>query len=103
MVELIKDMPASVQVALLVGCIMLLTALLKGAWWAFTEWYQESKVREQTLNKSILENTLAITRLQVEMEKLNELLMVIPKLKSDIDSAHEKLRDIPRNQRYNLP
>lgn len=103
MVELIKDLPASVVIAMLCGVLMLLMAIGKGLWWGFNEWYQNTKVREQTLNKSIIENTLAITRLQVEMEKLNELLISIPKLKLDIDLAHQKLRDIQRNNHYNLP
>lgn len=44
--------------------------------------------------KATQENTLALTKLQVEMQNLKELISMIPKMKQDIDVAHERIRQI---------
>lgn len=42
--------------------------------------------------KAIQENTLAITKLEVQLEHTNHKLSEIPEMKKDIDSAHESIR-----------
>lgn len=42
--------------------------------------------------KAIQENTLAITKLEVQLEHTNQKLGEIPTMKKDIDSAHESIR-----------
>ena len=104
MVELIKDLPPAVTVALLTGSIMCFIALIKAAAWFFEQWWVDRKVREQNASKALSENTLAIQRLELQIDRLNEFLHVIPKLQSDINLAHEKLREMKREPvRYTLP
>lgn len=49
--------------------------------------------------KATQENTLAVTKLQVEMQNLKELISGIPKMKQDIDVAHERLRQLTNQGR----
>ena len=72
MAEIIKDLPASVQVALLCGLLMLFIAGIKAAAWFFEQWWIDRKVQQQSMSKALTENTIAIQRLDLQIERLNE-------------------------------
>lgn len=42
--------------------------------------------------KAIQENTLAITKLEVQLEHTNQRLAELPTIKKDVDAAHEAIR-----------
>lgn len=93
-VEVLKDLPPSVLLALTLGLGMLFIALLKACGWVFEKWWGERKERQDKHDKALTENTLAIVKLQVQMERLNEFLHVIPEMQKDISALHKKIREI---------
>lgn len=104
MVEIVRDLPPAVTVALLCGLIMIFIAVIKAAAWFFEQWWVDRKVREQNTARALAENTVAITKLDFQIQRLNEFLHVIPKMQSDINLAHQKIREL--NQKplhYDLP
>lgn len=104
MVELIKDLPASVVIAMLCGVLMLLLAIAKAGWWGFTQWWSDRKERDQGLINALQANTLAIQRLEIQVDHLNQFLHVVPKLQADVNLAHQRLRDISKKPvTYDLP
>jgi len=104
MVEVIKDLPPAVTVALLCGLLMIFIALIKSAAWFFQQWYTDKKVREQSQSEALIANTMAIQKLDIQIQRLNEFLHVIPKLQSDITLAHQKIRDLQKKPvAYELP
>lgn len=42
--------------------------------------------------KAIQENTLAITKLEVQLEHMTQKLSELPSIKKDVDAAHEAIR-----------
>jgi hypothetical protein len=44
--------------------------------------------------KALLENTLALKGLQVEIAHLKVAIEMLPKIKLDVDAAHQKIRSI---------
>jgi hypothetical protein len=46
--------------------------------------------------KAIVENTIAITRLDVQISHLNDAVASIKKMEKDINVAHEKIRELQR-------
>lgn len=83
MEELIKSLPASVQVLI----IMVLG-------WFFKEYWEDRKDKKKTQDEALNKNTLAIVELQVQIKNLAEVLSILPKFKQDLDYAHEKIRDL---------
>lgn len=57
---------------------------------------QTTAVKENTTATNDLK--MAVTKLQVEMQNLKELISMIPKLKQDIDVAHERIRNITQGR-----
>lgn len=94
MVELLKDLPASVVIALSAALLTLLYAILKAAAWFFQEWWHDRKEIKKSQTDAILANTLALVKLETQVEQLTKLLQIIPKLERDISSAHVKIREI---------
>lgn len=45
-------------------------------------------------SKELKENTLAIVKLSTQMEHAFKYIDQIPKIRGDIDSAHQKIRDL---------
>lgn len=50
--------------------------------------------RSKTNTDALLMNTLAVTKLQVEMVHIAKALESMPKLKQDIDAAHHFIREL---------
>ncbi len=83
MADYLKSMPTGVLIAI----ILLLSWVLHGYW------NDRKRVKER--NERALEaNTRAIIQLQLQMEQLTNILIVVPKLKVDLDFAFEKIRDL---------
>ena len=66
---------------------MLGVFLVKELWSLFKNSYKEN-------TKALQETTLAITELKVELKHINEKLADMPKMKRDIDVAHELIRQL---------
>lgn len=49
-------------------------------------------------NESLQQNTLAIVRLECGLKALSDKIDIIPKLKQDVDSAHDRIREIKSSQ-----
>jgi len=94
MIELIKDLPYSVQLFIFIGCFYVLFIMFKAFGWIFREWWMSKKEKEIKLDKAITENTVAIIKLQTQIERLSDLLHLIPKMQADIHHAHKKIRDL---------
>ena len=82
MEETVKALPQSLQV------FMIMAAL-----WFFQQWWSDKRERNKTQDEALNKCTLAIVELQTQIKNLTEVLYIIPKLKEDIDAAHEKIRD----------
>lgn len=93
MVELIRDLPQSVQLGLILIMGYALLASIKAAAWFFRDWYTEGRAKALKQTEALLANTMAIQKLELQVERLNEFLHVIPKMKDDINALHSKLRD----------
>lgn len=52
----------------------------------------KSNQKEHT--KAIQENTLAITKLEVQLDHTNQKLAEVPSMRKDIDAAHEAIRSL---------
>lgn len=96
MVEVLKDLPPSVLLALTLGLGMLFIALLKACGWVFEKWWLDRRSRQDSQAQALMANTIAIVKLETQIERLNEFLHLIPKLKADIDLAHHKIRELSK-------
>lgn len=92
MLDLIKDLPESVTVALLAACLFLIFYMLKALAYLIQEHLKERRKEKDSLTEALLKNTLAITKLEIKLEGLVRLLEIIPKLEKDVSIAHEKIR-----------
>lgn len=91
-----KDLPPAVLLSLTLGMGMLLLALIKAVAWFFKQWWSERKERLDRQSQALMANTIAIVKLETQIERLNEFLHIIPRLKADIDLAHQKIRDLSK-------
>lgn len=66
--------------------------------WLAKQWFEDRKYKERANDEALNKNTLAVVELQVQIKNLSSLLEIIPRLKTDIDSAHEKLRGQAKDQ-----
>ena len=82
MEQTVASLPPSVQVLII---------LVLG--WVAWQWFEDRKYKARRNDEALNKNTLAIVELQLQIKNLSNLLEIIPKLKSDIDAAHDKLRD----------
>jgi len=82
-VDYLKTMPVGVLIAIILG----LGFILNGYW-------KDRKRGLDKRDKALEENTRAIIKLEIQIERLTDLLTIVPKLKADIDIAHEKIRDL---------
>lgn len=71
--------------------------------WLLLEVYKlrtgKTKDLENKLDKlidAVMQNTLANTALKIEMENLKAMIQLLPKLASDMNIAHEKIRRIEK-------
>ena len=78
----ISNLPASVQVFLIMIGL-----------WIFNQYWQDRKDKGKSQEDALSKNTLALIELQIQVKNLTEVLSILPKMRADIDAAHEKLRD----------
>lgn len=94
MIEGLRELPSSVLIFLLiVGGYVLIGIFHLGAW-IFKQWWDSRKENLLLQTQALQQNTLAIQKLQLQMERLNEFLHIIPKLQTDVAIAHQKIRDL---------
>lgn len=94
MIETLRDLPSSVLIFLLCVGGYIFIGLFHVGTWAFNEWWNARKEAKGKQLDALLQNTLAIQKLEIQMERLNELLHLIPKLQTDVAVAHQKIRDL---------
>ena len=58
----------------------------------FKDFFSRNRDEIKTNTKETKQNTVALITLKVEIESLRKTVELLPKLKSDMDSVHEKLR-----------
>lgn len=83
MIDFLKTIP----IWALIVVILLMGYILNGYW-------DDRKRQLDKRDEALEANTLAIMKLQLQIEQLTNLLTIVPKLKADIDWAHDKIRDI---------
>jgi len=98
MIEIIRELPPSALVILVVGLAFILKMIGTGIAWAFSEVWANRKAQMERHDIALSSNTMAIIKLQVQIEQLMELLGSIPKMKEDISYAHSKIREIQNGQ-----
>lgn len=64
--------------------------------WFVKQYIEEKKNKSKALEDSLQSNTKAVLELTYEVKALKEAVGVIGKLKSDIDAAHDKLRQLEK-------
>lgn len=62
--------------------------------WALKELYAVFKDDKRKNTDALMQNTLAVVELRVELRYLKALLDEVPKLRKDVDAAHARLRDL---------
>ena len=84
-------------ITLILALGFILKTLLEAAIWFFKDWWTDRKEIKQRQSQALLENTMAIVELRIQVKQLNDFLMIIPKLKADVDLAHDKIRSMSKN------
>lgn len=96
--ELLKLIPTWMLIAIVVVLAFMFQTLIEIMSWFFKDFWHNRKGQIEKHEKALLENTMAIVKLQVKIENLTDALILIPKMKADIDWAHEKLRSIQNGE-----
>jgi hypothetical protein len=94
MLETLQKLPTTYLAGIIVLSIVLIKALSDTILWIFKEYWNESKENSERHSNALQANTMAIIKLQIQIEQLTELLTVVPKLREDVNYAHEKIREI---------
>lgn len=98
MAEYLKTLtPASLIAIILVMAFVFKYIGEVGAFF-FRDYWQDRKGQVEKRESALMANTAAIMKLQIQIEQLTDLLTIVPKLKADIDWAHDKIREIKNNQ-----
>lgn len=84
--ETIQALPDSVKILL----IIVLGYMVK-------EWWEGQKYKSRTQDEALNNCTNAIIRLEVQMKNLNDTLLLLPKMSSDISAAHDKIRTLQKD------
>lgn len=92
MESILASLPDSVK-------IILILALL----WVFNQWWRDRRDHQKGQDMALINNTAAILRLEIQMKNLNDTLQILPKLSSDINAAHEKIRDLQTKPNNKAP
>lgn len=92
MIEILQQLPVSVLILACAVSGYLFISSIKLVAWIFKEWWSDRKGRIENQTQALLKNTMAIQKLEIQVQALNEYLHVLPKLQRDINSAHEKIR-----------
>ncbi len=99
MLETLQKLPTMYLAGIIVISLALIKALSDGLLWVFKEYWANNKEDAQRHSNALQANTMAIIKLQVQIEQLTELLTIVPKLKADVDWAHLKLRELQNGQK----
>lgn len=92
--EFINGLPGWFLTVLVLGCGMIITSLV-GLMVAFLKsTWVDLKVSNKKQTEAVIGLTLSIQKLEIKVEYLSDLLNIIPKLKSDVDHAHSKIREL---------
>jgi hypothetical protein len=94
MIEVIEKLDTPVLVVLLAGAGIALASLINVMGFFFRDWWNDRKSVNQNQTNALLANTMSIQKLEIQMERLNDLLSMLPKLRADVDMAHSKIRDL---------
>jgi hypothetical protein len=94
MVEFLKSLPPGYLVAIILAFTFVFKALGEAASFFFKDYWQDRKGQAEKRDSALSANTTAIIKLQVQIEQLTALLTIVPKIKADVDNAHEKIREI---------
>ncbi len=94
MIEFLKTLQPSALVAIVLGLILFIRGCIDILVFFFKDYWNERKGQIEKRDISLQANTSAIMKLQLQIEQLTDLLTIVPKLKADVDFAHEKIRDI---------
>lgn len=90
MVEYLKTLPSGTLIAIILAMAFVFKYVGEVVAFFFKDFWQKGKDKDSALQA----NTQAIIKLEVRIELLTELLAIVPKLKADVDRAHDKIRDI---------
>jgi len=71
---------------------------LKELWQTFKSDKKEAKELLKDNTQATHQNTLAIVKLQVQLEQILKATESIPEIKNDLDHAHRMIRDMRQNQ-----
>ena len=95
--ELLKVIPTWMLISIIVVLAFMAQTLIEVIVWFFKDFWHNRKGQIEKHEKALLENTMAIVKLQVQLERLTDLLVIVPKLKDDISYAHQKIRELENN------
>ncbi len=94
MLEYLKTLPTGSLIAIILAMAFVFKALGEIIAFFFKDYWRERKGQLEKRDLALTANTQAIIKLEIQIEQLIDLLTIVPKLKVDIDSAHEKIRDL---------
>lgn len=60
--------------------------------WAAKEVYSAMRSETKKNTEATLQNTMVILELKGELKRMNELLAEVPRLRKDVDAAHNMIR-----------
>lgn len=103
MVDFLRTLPPAALIAIVIVFGYMLKTLQDGLGFILKEIWHGRQALETKRDLALSENTTAIIKLQVQIETLNGILTIVPKLKADIDNAHDKIRDMSISMTKDMP
>jgi hypothetical protein len=98
MLELLKGLPPAYLSIIIVCLSFVIKMLLDAFMFFFKDYWRSRKEQLEKRDQALSDNTTAIMKLQFQIEQLSQLLTIVPKIKADVDFAHEKIRTIQNGQ-----
>jgi hypothetical protein len=99
MVEFLHSLQPGYLIAIILGLIIVIRGAIDVSVFFFQDYWNARKVQAEKRDRALQANTTAIMKLELRMEQLTDLLTIVPKLKADVDSAHEHIRDLKKTLR----
>lgn len=94
MIEFLRTLPPVSLIAIIIALAFVFKLAGGAISWVFNEYWSNRKALSDKHDLALYNNTMAIVKLQVQLESLTEILKIVPKLKADLDVAHEKIRGL---------
>lgn len=94
MLEYLKTLPTGSLIAIILAMAFVFKYIGEAAAFFFKDYWQDRKGQAEKRETALAANTAAIIKLQIQIEQLTELLTIVPKLKADVDFAHQMIREI---------